>query len=106
MKGPFKTILSIFKGENAATLKESMVLSLDIGGFEIRRKLFSNEFGLSVFEVLETETNRTFILRLVDFSNKSTDFKKAQWNQLQEEYQTVIADYSHLPRIEQVAMVD
>ena len=87
-------------------IKESMVLPVDIGGFEIRRKLFSNEFGLSVFEVLQTETARTFILRLVDFSDKSTDFKKAQWNQLQEVYRTVISDYSHLPRIEQVAKVD
>jgi serine/threonine protein kinase len=79
---------------------------VDIGGFNIKRKLFSNDFGLNVFEVLQTETGRTFILRLVDFSNKTTDFKKAQWNQLQEEYQTEISDYSHLPRIEQVAKVD
>ncbi|MFP5113792.1 hypothetical protein ACSU64_15555 [Bacillaceae bacterium C204] len=79
---------------------------MDIGGFDIKRKLFSNDFGLSVFEVEETETGRTFILRLVDFSNKSTDFKKAQWKQLQEEYRTVISDFSHLPRIKQVAKVD
>jgi serine/threonine protein kinase len=83
-----------------------MVLLVDIGGFDIRRKLYANEFGLSVFEVLETETRRTFILRLADFSNKSMDFKKAQWNQLQEEYRTVISDFSHLPRIEQLAKVD
>ncbi|MEH7156075.1 serine/threonine-protein kinase [Neobacillus drentensis] len=82
------------------------MFSVDIGGFDIRRKLFSNDFGLSVFEVVETETARTFILRLVDFSNKATDFKKAQWNQLQEGYRTGISDYSHLPRIEQVAQVD
>ncbi|WHY66453.1 hypothetical protein [Neobacillus sp. SuZ13] len=43
---------------------------------------------------------------MVDFSNKSTDFKKAQWNQLQNEYQTLISDYSHLPCIEQAAKVD
>lgn len=79
---------------------------MDIGGFDIKRKLFSNEFGLSVFEVLETETRRTFILRLADFSNKSVDFKKAQWQQLQEEYQQVISDFSYLPRIEQRSQVD
>ncbi|MEH7747365.1 hypothetical protein V7659_20355 [Neobacillus drentensis] len=79
---------------------------MDIGGFDIKRKLFSNDFGLSVFEVIEIETGRTFILRLVDFSNKSTDFKKAQWNQLQNEYRTTISDYSHLSCIEQVAKVD
>ncbi|MEH7307877.1 hypothetical protein [Neobacillus drentensis] len=79
---------------------------MNIGGFEIKRKLFSNDFGLSVFEVGEAKTGRTFILRLVDLSNKSTDFKKAQWNQLQEKYQTVITDYSQLPRMEQVAKVD
>ncbi|WP_026564092.1 hypothetical protein [Bacillus sp. UNC41MFS5] len=79
---------------------------MDIGGFDIKRKLFSNDFGLSVFEVVEIDTGRTYILRLVDFSNKSTDFKKAQWNQLQNDYRTVISDYSHLPRIEQVAKVD
>ncbi|NHC40804.1 hypothetical protein G6549_12565 [Bacillus sp. MM2020_1] len=79
---------------------------MDIGGFDIKRKLYSNEFGLSVFEVLEKETGKTFILRLADFSNKSMDFKKAQWNQLQEEYRTVISDYSHLPRILQMAKVD
>jgi serine/threonine protein kinase len=83
-----------------------MVLSLDIGGFDIKSKLYSNEFGLSVFEVVEQETKRTYILRLADFSNKSMDFKKAQWNQLQEEYQTVISDYSYLPRILQLAKVD
>jgi serine/threonine protein kinase len=83
-----------------------MVLSVDIGGFDIKRKLYSNEFGLSVFEVVEQETKRTYILRLADFTNKSMDFKKAQWNQLQEEYQTVISDYSHLPRILQLAKVD
>jgi hypothetical protein len=37
------------------------VLAVEIGGFDISRKLFSNEFGLSVFEVLEKETERTFI---------------------------------------------
>ncbi|MDR7239579.1 serine/threonine protein kinase [Neobacillus drentensis] len=83
-----------------------MVLSVDIGGFDIKRKLYSNEFGLSVFEVVEKETGKTFILRLADFSNKSMDFKKAQWNQLQGEYRTVISDYSHLPHIEQLAKVD
>jgi len=79
---------------------------VEIGGFDIKRKLFSNDFGLSIFEVVEIETGRTFILRLVDFSNKSTDFKKAQWIQLQNEYRAVISDYSHLPSIEQVAKVD
>ena len=79
---------------------------MDIGGFDIKRKLFTNECGLSVFEVVETKTKRTFILRLADFSNKSMDFKKAQWQQLQEEYQQVITDFSHLPRIEQRSQVE
>jgi serine/threonine protein kinase len=83
-----------------------MVLSVEIGGFDIKRKLYSNEFGLSVFEVVEKETERMLILRLADFSNKSMDFKKAQWNQLQEEYRTVISDYSHLPRTLQLGKAD
>lgn len=83
-----------------------MVLSVEIDGFDISRKLYANEFGLSVFEVVEKETGRTFILRLADFSNKSMDFKKAQWNQLQEEYRTVISDYSHLPCTLQLGKAD
>lgn len=61
IEGQFDRILSIFTGKTALTINESMVLAVEIGGFDISRKLFSNEFGLSVFEILEKETGRTFI---------------------------------------------
>ncbi|PGY11849.1 hypothetical protein [Bacillus sp. AFS031507] len=67
-----------FYRKDRLTINESMVLAVEIGGFDISRQLFSNEFGISAFEVLEKETGRTFILRLADFSKKSMDFKKAQ----------------------------
>jgi serine/threonine protein kinase len=79
---------------------------MDIAGYEVTRKIFSNEFGLNVFEVVETETGGTFILRLADFSNKSTDFKKEQWNRLQEQYKTIITDFTQLPRSSKISMVD
>jgi hypothetical protein len=79
---------------------------MDIAGYEITRKLFSNESGLHVFEVVEAETGGKFILRLADFSNKSTDFKKEQWKQLQEKYKTIITDFTQLPRISKISMVD
>jgi serine/threonine protein kinase len=81
---------------------------MDIAGYEVTRKLFSNESGLNVFKVVEaeTETGETFILRLADFSDKSTDFKKEQWNRLQEEYQNVITDFTQLPRISKISKVD
>ena len=79
---------------------------VDIGGYEVKRKLSSNDTGLSVFEVVEKETGSFFILRLADFSNKTTDFRKAQWSHLQEEYQRDISDFTHLPRIVKTAMID
>ena len=83
-----------------------MVKYVDIGGYEVKRKLSSNDTGLSVFEVVEKETGSFFILRLADFSNKATDFRKAQWSHLQEEYQRDISDFTHLPRIVKMAMID
>lgn len=79
---------------------------MDIAGYEVTRRLFSNESGLNVFKVVEAETGETFILRLADFSDKSTDFKKEQWNRLQEEYQNVITDFTQLPRISKISKVD
>ncbi|WP_342433701.1 hypothetical protein [Neobacillus sp. FSL H8-0543] len=79
---------------------------VDIGGYEVKRKLSSNDTGLSVFEVVEKETGSFFILRLADFSNKTTDFKKAQWSSLHDEYQRVISEFTHLPRIVKMTMID
>jgi serine/threonine protein kinase len=79
---------------------------VDIGGYEVKRKLSSTDTGLSVFDVAETETGSIFILRLADFSNKSTDFRKTQWSQLHDEYRQVITDFNHLPRLIKLEMID
>ncbi|MDF2854868.1 MAG: Protein kinase domain [Neobacillus sp.] len=79
---------------------------VDIGGYEVKRKLSSNDTGLSVFDVVEKETGSFFILRLADFSNKSTDFRKTQWSQLHDEYRQVISEFTHLPRLIKMEMID
>jgi serine/threonine protein kinase len=79
---------------------------VDIGGYEVKRKLSSNDTGLSVFDVVEKETGGYFILRLADFSNKSTDFRKTQWSQLYDEYRQIFSDSAHLPRLIKMEMID
>ena len=79
---------------------------MKIEGYDIIKKLFSTEQGLTVYEVRKKGDNQPFILRLADYSTNKYGFTQDNWYEIFEQYQLTITNYKNLPRVSSISMLN
>lgn len=78
--------------------------AVKIEGFDIIKKLFSANNGLTVYVV--KQKNQLSILRLADYSNNKDGLTQSKWYEIYEDYQLNITNYKNLPRVSTISMLN
>ncbi|WP_078409463.1 TcaA NTF2-like domain-containing protein [Priestia abyssalis] len=77
-----------------------------IDGYEIEREIFSNEYGLAVYEVTSLNNGQRHMLRLLDVSSHQEGLQQDKWYEVYEKYQLTITNFKYLPRVFSINMID
>jgi len=76
-----------------------------IEGFEIRRMLFSSEYGLAVYEGKKSGNGQICLIRVADYSGNDNSSQDG-WYEVYEHYQLTVTNYKHLPRVSSIELLD